>query len=73
MGLIDDLKKFAEEVILPKFDLKDLGREALEVVAFVLINRLREVAKLIPGSLDDELVEKLAEQADKIDPATKRA
>lgn len=72
MGLVDDLKKFVEDAILPKFDLKALGKEALEVVAFVLIDRLREVAKLIPGTLDDDLIEKLAVEADKIDPTKDR-
>ena len=73
MKLIDDLKKYVENEIFKSFDLKNLGREMLEVLAFVLINKLREIAEKIPGTLDNSLVDKLAEQADRIDPSKKRA
>lgn len=66
MKILDDLKKFVKEVMLPKVDLKDLGKDALEAVAFVLIERLEEVAKLIPGTFDDDLIQKLKVAADKI-------
>lgn len=73
MKIFDDLKKFVEETIAPKIDLKGLGKDALEAVAFVLIERLEEVAKLIPGTFDDELIEKLKKKADTIYEEKKRA
>ena len=65
--MFDSLKSIFNQLVLPKIDLKALGKEALEAVAFVLIDKLKEIAALIPGTLDDELIKKLAEAADKID------
>jgi len=70
--MFGDLKKMFDEMILPKFQLKALSKSALEALAFVLINRLKEVCALIPGTIDDDLVNKLAVEADKIDPTTDR-
>lgn len=65
--MLDSLKKVWKELVLPQVDLKELGKEALEALAFVLIDKLKQIAALIPGTLDDDLINKLAEAADKID------
>lgn len=65
--MFDDLKALWRKIVLPEIDLDQLGKEALEALAFVAIDLLRQIAMKIPGTFDDDLVEKLAVAADKID------
>lgn len=65
--MFSDLKALFKKYVVAEVDLNQLSKEALEALAFVLIDQLKLIASKTPGSLDDELIKRLAEWADKID------
>lgn len=70
-GLIKTWKQGLKEIDL-KENLKDLGLDALEALAFSLIAILKQISERTETKLDDEIVKKLETWADKINPKVDR-
>jgi len=67
MSAFDSIKKYVEDKFLVHFDLKLMGKEALEALAFVLINQLEKVIKAAELTALEGPLQSLKEKADMID------
>lgn len=65
--MFDAIKEVWRKTILPSIDLKDLGKEALEALAFVLLDKAEEIAVLIGSGTLVAAIKKAKEAADMID------